>query len=380
MNQVAVHFGAGNIGRGFIGLLLSQAGYHVIFSDVNENITNELHARKSYKVVLAANEKEEIMVTNVDAINSLTEPEKLTDAIRQAKIVTTAVGPNILPKIAKSISLGLENRPNEPLLIIACENMIGGSELLKEEVYKYLSPEGKKHADLYVRFPNAAVDRIVPNQTNIDPLEVLVEPFFEWVVEKPAHFALPEIEGLHFVDDLTPYIERKLFTVNTGHAVTAYLGYMREIDSILSAIHNERILFAVRSALEETGALLEKKFNFSHEEHQLYIDKIIDRFKNPNISDYVDRVGRSPIRKIGENDRFVQPARQFVEAFNETPKALAKAIAAALHFKNPTDEEACLLQKSIEEEGLEQTISNYTGLKPYSMLFERVKESYYEQV
>ncbi|EIA19925.1 mannitol-1-phosphate 5-dehydrogenase [Listeria fleischmannii subsp. coloradonensis] len=192
MNQVAVHFGAGNIGRGFIGLLLSQAGYRENPIKWYSPQKNELHVRKSYKVVLAAEEKEEIMVTNVDAINSLIEPEKLTDAIHQAKIVTTAVGPNVLPKIAKSISLGLENRPNEPLLIIACENMIGGSELLKEEVYKYLSPEGKKHADLYVRFPNAAVDRIVPNQTNIDPLEVLVEPFFEWVVEKPAHFALPD--------------------------------------------------------------------------------------------------------------------------------------------------------------------------------------------
>ncbi|WP_163654790.1 mannitol-1-phosphate 5-dehydrogenase [Listeria sp. PSOL-1] len=380
MNQLAVHFGAGNIGRGFIGLLLNQAGYDVVFADINQKIVDELNIKKCYQVVLADQEKKQMTVEGVRALNSVTETDKLVEAISQAEIVTTAVGASVLPKIAKDIASGIDLRGEKPLFVIACENMIGGSDLLQKEVYRYLSKEGRARADRFVYFPNAAVDRIVPNQTNEDPLIVLVEPFFEWVVEKPSNASLPKIAGLKFVDDLTPYIERKLFTVNTGHAVTAYFGYMRKIDSIEAAIHNERILFAVRSALEETGALLEKKFKFSHKEHQAYIDKIIQRFKNPNISDYVDRVGRSPIRKIGEKDRFVQPARQFVEAFNETPKALASAIAAALHFKNPNDEEACLLQKSIKEKGVESTISEFTGISPYSKLFEKVHASYYELI
>lgn len=379
MAEQALHFGAGNIGRGFIGLLLSKAGYQVVFADVNEQLVDELKKRQSYEVVLADEAEEVIPVSGVTALHSAKEEAALIDTIASTNIVTTAVGPNVLAIIARSLAAGIKKRVGNEhmLLVIACENMIGGSAFLKEKVYEQLDDETKQYADKYVVFPNAAVDRIVPNQTNDDPLTVKVEPFYEWKVERPKQVAdLPEIDGLTFVDDLTPYIERKLFTVNTGHAVTAYFGFMRKIDSIESAIHNEQILFAVRSALEETGALLERKFQFSHTEHQAYIEEIIKRFKNPNISDYVTRVGRSPIRKIGGDDRFVKPANQYVEAFHETPKALIDAIAAALHFDNPEDEEAVALQKMIQEEGVDKAITKYTGIEPYSRLFVNVKEAY----
>ena len=41
----AVHFGAGNIGRGFVGLLLHEGGYELVFSDVAAPLVDAINAR-----------------------------------------------------------------------------------------------------------------------------------------------------------------------------------------------------------------------------------------------------------------------------------------------------------------------------------------------
>ena len=46
----AVHFGAGNIGRGFVGLLLHEAGYEVVFSDVAAPLVDAINAASEYTV------------------------------------------------------------------------------------------------------------------------------------------------------------------------------------------------------------------------------------------------------------------------------------------------------------------------------------------
>ena len=225
----AIQFGAGNIGRGFIGGLLSKSGYHVVFADVNAEILDAINRDKKYSILIKDVDCSEEVITNISAVSSLSED--IITEIENAEIITTAVGPLVLSRIAPTIAKGISSRrikdKNTYLNIIACENAVCASDLLKEEVLKYLDEEDKKYVDQYVGFPNSSVDRIVPPCKNDNPLDVTVEKFYEWNVEEAGFKGeIPTIEGMNLVGNLMAYVERKLFTLNTGHAITAYLGYL----------------------------------------------------------------------------------------------------------------------------------------------------------
>ncbi|NNV00767.1 mannitol-1-phosphate 5-dehydrogenase [Geobacillus sp. DSP4a] len=376
----AVHFGAGNIGRGFIGSLLAASGYKVVFVDVNEQIVRLLKERGEYRVIVAGEQREEQWVRGVSALNSQTEREQVIAAIAAADLVTTAVGPHILPAIAPLVADGLKQRlgvQQTPLHVIACENMIGGTETLKQYVFAHLSEAEQQLAGESVGFLNCAVDRIVPNQTNDDPLAVTVEPFFEWAIEtRNVIGAVPPIQGAHFVADLGPYIERKLFTVNTGHALAAYLGYLKGCETVQEAMKDSAIRAGVEQALSESGAVLVKKHGWKADEHRAYIETTIGRFMNPALSDDIIRVARSPIRKLGPNDRLVAPAVQYCALFGNAPQGLAKGIAALLRFDDARDAEAAALQQTIAQHGIEGALRQYAGLESGHPLVAAVKDEY----
>ena len=378
----AVHFGAGNIGRGFIGYLLYQSGFKTCFIDVNDKLVHLLNDKKQYIVQFANDQHEQFLVKDVHAINSSTHPNLVIEAIANAKIVSTAVGPNILPHVAKLLAQGLKKRlkQSQPsLTIIACENMIGGSSHLKECVYKELTEDEITQFNVHYRFPNAAVDCIVPNQSNEDQLTVIVEQFYEWIVEQTnAGSSHPPIKAITYVKNLEPYIERKLFTVNTGHAIAAYGGYLEGILPIHEAVSNENVKRLMVNVLRETSKYLVTKHGFNEQAHQEYVDKIISRFHNPFISDITTRVGRSPIRKLMANDRLVSPAIKYVELFGEVPNHLAMGIAFALKYDYLEDLEAQQLQETIQLEGIQFAIEKFTTIKPGTGLFKAVYNHYQE--
>ncbi|BDZ45010.1 mannitol-1-phosphate 5-dehydrogenase [Naasia aerilata] len=371
----AVHFGAGNIGRGFVGLILHNAGYEVVFADVNADLIDALATTPSYTVHEVGPDARDWTVDNYRALNSRTAEVEVAREIATADIVTTAVGPSILKFIAPVIAEGLRARPSNgaPVSVMACENAIGATDLLRAEIEMLLADD-----EAVLRraiFANTAVDRIVPGQDPAAGLDVTVEDFFEWVVERgPFGNAVPDIAEATFVDDLAPYIERKLFTVNTGHATIAYHGFARGASTLVEALDLPEVAAEVRAVLGETKDLLVTKHDFDPEEQEKYLQKNLLRFANPALSDTVDRVGRAPLRKLSRNERFVGPAAALVE-LGRSPDALVRAIGAALRFDVPEDPESVRLQELLRSDRSSADLAEeITGIDSASPLLPRIAQ------
>ena len=368
----AVHFGAGNIGRGFVGLLLDEAGYQLTFADVSEALIEQLKAADSYTVHEVGEGGREHVISGFSAINSTTEPEALTAAIAEADVVTCAVGPTILKFIAPAVRAGIDARSaNQPrLVVMACENAINATDNLKAHVL------GEDAADVEAKavFANTAVDRIVPNQPEGMGLDVNVEPYYEWAIEEPAFDGNPpSIPGATFVPSLAPFIERKLFTVNTGHAATAYFGYGAGIEKISDVLADEQLKAKVYAVLQETKSLLVAKHDFEPEAQEAYVQKILKRFANPELPDTVVRVGRSPLRKLSRHERFVGPAAELAER-GMASTALTEAMLGAMLFDVAEDPEAVQVGEVLEGSEPQDAVRELTGLEEGHPLFAQLVE------
>jgi mannitol-1-phosphate 5-dehydrogenase len=345
-----------------------------------DSIIEQLQNSKSYKVIqVGAEGNSESTITNYRAINSKYHEADVVKEIATADVVTCSVGPNILKFIAPLIAKGIDSRPNEatPIAVIACENAIGATDTLGQHIKNDHTPEHRL-ADHHerARYANSAIDRIVPAQDPGSGLDVKLERFYEWVVDRtPFHdHEPPAIKGVKWVDNLIPYIERKLFTVNTGHAAAAYHGYYHQKATVYDALQDPRIIKEVRKALDETSTLIVEKHGIPEDEQKAYVEKIITRIGNPHLEDAVERVGRAPLRKLSRKERFIAPAAELAEKGKEY-RALLDAAEMAFRFQNVEgDDESVELAKIMAENTPEAVVEKVCGLTQSEALFPHVVE------
>jgi len=378
----AVHFGGGNIGRGFVAEFLHNSGYEVIFIDVMDAIIEQLQKTPSYVVTEIGEDGERsFTIQNYRAINSKYEMPAVVNEIATAEVVTCAVGPNILKFVAEPVAKAIEARSADlpPLAVIACENAINATTTWRGFIEKYieekLNKETLKDLDKRARFANSAIDRIVPHQDADAGLNVKIEKFHEWCVEETPFGnggLKPDVKGIHYVGDLEPYIERKLFTVNTSHATAAYYGYYNKVEYIHEVLKDPKLSDIVRNAVKETASLIVNKHGISEKEQNEYVETIISRISNPTLKDKVERVGRAPLRKLSRKERFIGPASQLAERGLKFD-ALLGAVEMALRFQNVEgDDESVELAKILKEQSAEQATSTLTGLDKSHPLYEHI--------
>ena len=380
--KTAVMYGAGNIGRGFIGKVFADSGYEVCFLDIMQEIIDEMNARGEYNVRIVSNARtEEAVVKPVRAVNSLTE--QAIDEIVNCDIMATAVGVNVLPKIAPVIARGVAARmvrSGRPLDVILCENQLGADELMRGWINERLTDEQRAWADENLGLVEASIGRMVPPLTPEmraqDKLLICVEPYCELPVDRDAFKGeIPDLAGLIPYTPFEFYIKRKLFLHNGGHALCAYLGYEKGYEYIWQAIADPEIYAAAKASMMTSAAALVRKFGEGVRENvESNVEDLLFRFQNKALKDTVARVGADPVRKLRRNDRIVGAALFAIEQ-GVDPAPIVKGIAAALRFDQPGDPTAPELQKALSQQGIDYVLCRYMGLEPHETLYGMIREA-----
>ncbi len=381
-----VMYGAGNIGRGFIGQLFSESNYSVGFVDINKQVLEKLNSDKEYPVDVVTSEKiEEHIVKNVYGIDG-TDLDLVSDEIASCDVMATAIGVNVLKFIAKPIALGLKKRflnNAKPLNIIICENLIGADSYLKGLIKEQI-PEFEKEIEEKIGFVEASIGRMVPmlpeekKQGNF--LRVFVEPYNILPVDKDAFKGeIPsDVKNLYPFTPFSLYIERKLYMHNMSHATCAYLGNLRNYEYIYEAVADYDIRYCAYRALMQSALALSLEHKVDIKPLYEHAENLLYRFQNTALADPVARVGKDTIRKLSENDRLIG-ALKLCEKHNVSCEILCVAIASAMFFNPEGDERSQELYNYVTENGVIKTLekySNYTGEKAklISELYEMLKD------
>lgn len=353
----AVMYGGGNIGRGFIGALMSQSGYRVTFIDVAEPVVKHLQEQECYPIrYVSSSGYEDVLIENVTAVNG-NDAEAASDAIAQCDIMATAVGARILKFIVPNIVAGLRKRwaaGDRPLNIIVCENLMDANKVVEGMIKAQLNEAECAKFDETVGLVEASIGRMVPVQTEEmkdgEPMRVCVERYGFLPTDKAAFKGgIPEIKNMVPFEPFDFYIKRKLYVHNMGHATCAYLGDLLGLEYIYQSIDVADVRIIVQNAMLESAMALAQKYDVPLEGIVAHITDLLHRFTNAALKDTCMRVGGDPGRKLSADDRLIGSSGLAMD-LGITPAYIAVGTAAGLHrYIN-------------EAEGMEQGMESATSV------------------
>lgn len=308
-------FGAGRIGRSFIGQLFGCSGYKVVFVDVDDRIVRMLNERKSYRVVIKSDHDEEILVPNVSAI-SASDIKKVTEAVCSSGIAAVSVGKSALEKVIPVIAAGLELRkrfnPYFPLDIILAENMRSAAEFTRMELLKHLT-DGYP-VDMLTGLIETSIGKMVPiipfADIEKDPLVVFAEPYNSLILDgKSFKTPIPDVKGLSPKSNIKAWVDRKAFIHNLGHAAAAYYGHFLHPEMIYmyEILEDKKVLHFTRKVMMQSARVLNRVYSedLPMKDLEDHVDELLNRFRNRALQDTIFRVGQDLNRKLSSDDRFM---------------------------------------------------------------------------
>jgi mannitol-1-phosphate 5-dehydrogenase len=301
--KLAVHFGAGNIGRGFIAPILIENDYKVIFVDVNKELLKLINSEKNYRVTsINSNSSDINIVSNIAAIDLASEDE-LSATLLDADLISTSVGPKFVKGIYQKVA-ELDNDRDQ--IFVAFENMYRASTSSSKE-YEKLNPN--------LEVIDAVVDKIVPPQT-MDSLSVTVEKYGSIILDDDSKGRPLKKSDVVNYKNYDNEFYKKLWLLNGLHLQLAYFAKSHNINFIHEILQKDiGVAFA-----KKTISQLSTAFNLLTNQdidHESFNKLIIERFSLSLINDEVNRICRNPEIKFSKNERFEYPLRTLISNNND---------------------------------------------------------------
>ena len=300
LTKIAVHFGAGNVGRGFIAPLLQENGYHVIFVDSSIDLVEKINNQKEYKVT--SYDRESTRDNLVEKTRALhTEQDKqLKEILNKASLVTSSVGPNNLGLIANLLDKHIEEKVD----FIAFENMYRASTYVLEQKDS-LSRKIQEH--------DVVVDKIIPLQ-NIENLNLIVESFGSIVFDQEQYTdKLIELSEVVSKGDYEKEFTKKLWLLNGLHVCLAYYGLSKSVEYIYELYEqkdHEEFIEKINSEYLKAYTLYS---NQNVEEVLEYQNEINLRFSSKKSKDQTKRIARNPEIKFSKSERVHGPLKYLIK-------------------------------------------------------------------
>ena len=366
----AVQFGAGKIGRGFLGQLLFEAGCHTTFIDADPALVDALNARGAYPLrLLSDTETQDLVIGNLCALDARRDADAVIRAVAGADLVGIAVGVGVLPHVAPALAAGLNARAAAgvgPLDILLCENQWHAAAMVRGLLAPHIAPEARAYFETRVGLVETVIGRMAPAATDLhraeDPLLVVAEPYKELPIARAMlRGQPPALPGLVLADDFEAYEARKLYLHNMSHAALAYLGHARGHEFVWQCAADPAVSAVCRAALAEAVPALAAEYGLSQAALTAFADDLLRRFANRALGDTVARVAADPLRKLRPDDRLVGAAHLCLK-HSIAPNALAQVIRSAFDYDAPNDLSAQELQARRKRDGDAATLEAVTDI------------------
>lgn len=380
-----VIWGAGKIGRGFVGEIFHDAGYHLTFVDNNQTFVENLCRQKEYTVYLykSEHERSKRIISGYDALH-IDETEAIHQALLKTSVMAVSLFPSAFEDFAKKIAAHIEYREKQkdapPLNIIICANILHPATLLTTLIEERLSNAGKQYFSASVGLIESIVIRMAvkPEKSMIekDPLVVLTNGYEKLLVDTHSFVSeVSDVSGLRFVNNFKAEEIRKIYTYNMVHAVVAYTGKMYGYETIAQAMGNKTIVSIVNGAIAEIKEALISEFGFTSQEMEMWNTEVLSNMANPILGDTIDRVGADPKRKLLSGERLVGAAI-LCRKHGIMPYYLSTAIACAYQYYNAEDISSVEIQDYLSYYTIREALAYYSNITDKPDLVAMITRAY----